>query len=72
MMIIRIQTSVPLDFSDDCSEFDRKGDDILTKPVNRDALVLPTDTEDPLEVVKLGVYMNIYLCWLTLVSWILK
>ena len=61
-----------MDFPDDCSEFDRKGDDILTKPVNRDALVLPTDTEDPLEVVKLGVYMNIYLCWLTLVSWILK
>ena len=72
MMIVRIQTSTPLDFPDDCSEFDRKGDDILTKPVNRDALVLPTDTEDPLEVVKLGVYMNIYLCWLTLVSWILK
>ena len=72
MMIIRIQTSTPLDCPDDCTEFDRKGDDILTKPVNRDALVLPTDTEDPLEVVKLGVYMNIYLCWLTLVSWILK
>ena len=69
MMIIRIQTSTPLDFPDDCSEVNRKGDDILTKPVNRDALILSTDTKNSLEVVKLGVDMNIYLSWLALVSW---